>query len=59
MTRSRPLGEDLAELERTDPVVHAAADRLAEALDRLALRAEVPVTRFRKSTPDHPCEVLR
>ena len=48
------LGRDLADLERTDP-----AARLQAAVDALAVRRDVPRTRFRPSTPDRPCEVLR
>ena len=51
------LGRELAELERTDPDVRAAAESLDRAVDRL-LRG-VPVTRFRKSTADRPVQVLR
>jgi len=56
------LGDDLAELERTDPVIADAAARLSRAIDHVLLRSgpdAVPVTRFRKSTPDRPVEVLR
>lgn len=53
----RTLTETLAELERTDPAVKAAAesyDRMVEHLTR-----GVPVTRFRKSTPDQSVQVER
>lgn len=52
------LGQQLAELERTDPDVRAAAESLEQAVWRLTRRG-VPVARFRKSTPDQPCEVQR
>lgn len=52
------LGHELAELERTDPVVRAAAASLDDAVWRLTRRG-VPVTRFRKSTGDRACEVIR
>jgi hypothetical protein len=53
------LGRELADLERTDPAVAAAAARLQAAIDAVLARGDVPRTRFRKSTPDRPCEVLR
>jgi hypothetical protein len=59
MTR---LGRDLDELERTDPAVAAAAAALDDAIGRQLLRTgpdAVPLTRFRKSTPTTPMEVLR
>lgn len=52
------LGHDLADLERTDPAVRAAAASLDDAVWRLTRRG-VPVTRFRKSTPGRPCEAVR
>lgn len=55
----RPLAEDLAELERTDPEVAAAAERLDLAVDSILARRGVPRARFRPSTADRPCEVIR
>lgn len=49
--------QELLDLERTDPEVRAAAASLDRAVEHV-LRG-VPVTRFRKSTPDRPVEVLR
>ena len=62
MSDTTRLGRELADLERTDPAVGAAATALADAIERLLLRIgpdAVPVTRFRKSTPTQPLEVLR
>jgi hypothetical protein len=53
------LGRELADLERTDPDVAAAAARLQDAVDAVLVRGDVPRSRFRPSTPDRPCEVLR
>lgn len=55
----RPLGAELADLERIDPDVAAAAARLQAVVDGVLARGPVPRTRFRPSTPDRPCEVLR
>jgi hypothetical protein len=57
MDRKRPLSVELAELERTDPDVRDAAERLDRAVDSILARGDVPRARFRKSTPDRPCEV--
>lgn len=62
MSDTTRLGRELTDLERTDPTVAAAATALADAIDRVLLRFgpdAVPVTRFRKSTPTQPLEVLR
>lgn len=59
MGTSRSLTEDLAELERTDPVVRAAAESLDRVVDSILARRDVPRTRFLKSTADRPCEAIR
>lgn len=56
MTR---LDDELAELERTDPDVAAAADSLDRAIDAVLARGDVPRARFHKSTPGRPCTVER
>ncbi len=53
----RTFSEELAELERTDPAVKAVAESYDRMVDHL-LRG-VPVTQFRKSTLDSPCEAVR
>lgn len=53
------LDADLAELERTDPAVAAAAASLDRVVDSILARRGVPAVRFRKSTGDRPCELIR
>lgn len=51
------LSAELAKLERTDPAVREAAERLDAVFDSILARGDVSRARFRKSTPDRPCEV--
>jgi len=53
------LGQDLAALARTDPEVRAAEEALDRLADSIRVRRDVPRTRFRPSTADRPCEVIR
>lgn len=59
MSEWRTLTEELAELERTDPAVRAAAESLDRAVDSVLARRDVARTRFRKSTADRPMQVER
>jgi hypothetical protein len=51
------LGKELAKLEKEDPAVGEAARRLDKTVTSIVYRAKanIPKTRFHKSTPDTPC----
>lgn len=51
------LSDTLEEMERTDPKVRTAAESYNRMVDHLT--RGVPVTRFHKSTADHPVQVER
>lgn len=58
MTGRPSLGDDLAALEQADSVVAKAAASLARIHESMQARGDVPRVRFRKSTPDRPCQAL-
>jgi hypothetical protein len=53
------LQKDLDALERSDSAVVRAAASLNRMYESMQARGDIPRTKFRKSTPDRPCEVLR